>query len=77
MRRFWLAGIGSVLLLGGCQSPLDFFLASHGSDRPSGQIVGAVPVESRVAMIDTRSDEYCRNNTLHDLHRNVNRRLCD
>ena len=76
MRRFGLAGIGAVLLLAGCQSPLDFFLAAHGPDRPSGQIVGAVPVNPEMRMIDTGDTEDCRTNTLHDLHRNINRPLC-
>jgi hypothetical protein len=35
-----------------------------------------VPVTPEAGMIDTGDTEDCRTNTLHDLHRNINRPLC-
>lgn len=80
IHRFCRAGIVSVVLLAGCQSPFDLFLAFHGP-RPSPDqtvaLASAPPVESPSRVIDSDNDEDCRTNTLHDLHSNIRRRLCD
>jgi hypothetical protein len=81
MSRFLRASIvSSVVLLGGCQSPMDLFFAFHGP-RPAAQpatgMAGTTVVESGPQLIESRDNEDCRSNTLHDLHQHIRRPLCD
>ena len=79
MSRFLQATIvSSVVLLGGCQSPMDLFFAFHGpqpASQPAAGVAGTTVPETAPQLIE-RDTEDCRSNTLHDLHQHIRRPLC-